>query len=65
MRKILFHLWIWGGLAAFYLTAKLVVGAMSTQVALGFMLGFFWAAICFYGYERIDRWERSRYGDES
>jgi hypothetical protein len=65
MRKVLFHLWIWGGLAAFYFTAKLVVGAMSTEMVLGLWFGIVWTAGCFYGYERIDRWERARYGDES
>lgn len=64
MRKILFHLWIWGGLAAFYFLVKLIVGAMSTEVALGFWFGIIWALGCVVGYEKIDRWERSRYGDD-
>jgi hypothetical protein len=65
MRKILLHTWIWSGLVAFYFLVKLIVGAMSTQVALGFCIGIIWALGCVYGYEKIDRWERSRYGDES
>ena len=65
MRKLLLHIWIWGGLTAFYFAVKFIIGAMSTDAALGFWFGIIWALGCVYGYERIDRWERSRYGDES
>jgi hypothetical protein len=51
MRKLLLHIWIWGGLTAFYFVVKFIVGGMSTDAALGFWFGIVWALGCIYGHK--------------